>query len=157
MKRINATFMLKHFTHGLEYHTYQFQTSKYQNQWRCIKSNTLQYMKLYYSNQLTMRSVLSTFKQVFGITPIVLREKSHNQYDKYKTLALYILLQYSKEDDSSIARELCADSETMKLFNSYSTNNLIDTNDLKLFFTYYEATYLEHTKKSLMIDELDEL
>ena len=86
------------------FHDYKFENSFYKEMWQCVLEHTYDNMKLYYRKQLSMRKVLSTFRKVFHIAPITLKQQD-DKYYKQKLLAIYLLTKYSNETYEFIASE----------------------------------------------------
>lgn len=133
---------------------YEFISEEYQNYWRCITTHTYESMELYYRKQLTMRSLLSLFRQAFHIAPITLKNTKENKYYHFKLLAIYLLTKYSNADFSDIAKEFHIDEETVRLIHNNSTYQNTFLDDIKRFFKEIEDTFLSARKVDLGLKEV---
>jgi len=135
------------------YHDYNFKTKEYQDIWNSILENRFESMELYFRKQFSMQRLLSYFKKAFGITPVTIKNSTKNEHKRYRILAIYLLIKYSKEDFKYIAEQFhmaLNDVENISLDKKY---RLIFEKDIKLFFKQFEEDYILEQKSSLAFRE----
>jgi hypothetical protein len=135
---------------GLLYLDYKFKSSKYQELWKRELENTIPNMQKYYKNRMTLDAILSRFKKVFHITPITLKTDLYENKGYLRTLAIYLLLEYSFEEKEKIALEFQINPNELVQFGNI---NIDFKNDIKAFFEYFKNDYLIERKSTLAFQE----
>lgn len=138
---------------------YQFKTQKYQSKWRDILENTFTHMEHTYrkNKDLPMSGVLSRFKKVFGITPKTLKDSTDNALYRYKMLAIYLLVKYSKESFETIAREFHITVETVEEIDSNEMYFKLFEEEIKKYFNSFKEDYLLNLRSVLAFEEQAEI
>ena len=107
-------------------------------------------MQKYYKNHMSLNAILSIFKKVFHITPITLKTDLSENKRYLRTLAIYLLLEYSCEEKEKIALEFQINPNELEQFQNID----IDLkNDIKTFFEYFKNDYLIERKSNLAFQE----
>ena len=135
---------------GMMFYDYEFNSVKYQDAWECILKYRFESMELYYRKQFSMSRLLSHFKKAFKIAPITIKNSTEKALYKHKTLAIYLLTKYSKEEFKVISKEFHISLETI---NQISSNNTYFQDEIKLFFKQFEDDFLMERKSSLAFQE----
>jgi len=135
------------------YYDYNFKTKEYQDIWNSILENRFESMEFYFRKQFSMQRLLSYFKKAFSITPVTIKTSTKNEHKKYRILAIYFLVKYSKEDFKYIAEQFhmaLNDFENINLDKKY---RLIFEEDIKLFFKELEENFLYDRRSTLAFSE----
>jgi len=135
---------------GLIYYNYEFKSSKYQELWKDELENTISNMQKYYKNRMSLNAILSIFKKVFHITPLTLKTDLSLNKRYLRTLAIYLLLEYSFEEKEKIALEFQISLNELEQFENIDIGF---TNDIKTFFEYFKNDYLLERKSNLAFQE----
>ena len=138
---------------------YQFKTQKYQSKWRDILENTFTHIECDYrkNKDLLISGVLSRFKKVFGITPKTLKDSTDNALYRYKMLAIYLLVKYSKESFETIAREFHITVETVEEIDSNEMYFKLFEEEIKKYFNSFKEDYLLNLRSVLAFEEQAEI
>lgn len=124
---------------GLIYYNYEFKSPKYQKLWKDELENTIYNMQKYYKNRMSLNGILSRFKKVFHIAPITLKTDLSSNKRYLRTLAIYLLLEYSCEKKDKIALEFQINLNDLEKFENIDD---IFKNDIETFFEYFKNEYL---------------
>lgn len=135
---------------GLIYYNYEFKSPKYQELWKDELENTIFNMQKYYKNRMSLNGILSRFKKVFHITPITLKTGLSPNKRYLRTLAIYLLFEYSCEKKDKIALEFQINTSDLEKFESIDATF---TNDIETFFEYFKNEYLLERKTNLAFQE----
>ena len=135
------------------YYDFKFESQKYQELWEDELQNTIQNMQTYYKNRLSMNRILSIFKKVFHVIPITLKTDKSPEMEYFRTLALYILVQYSSESKKEIAKEFQINPNELEYFDKTESINMKMLTDTKTFFEYFKKDYLIERKSTLAFQE----
>jgi len=138
---------------GIMFYDYEFNSAKYQNAWECILKHRFESMELYYRKQFSMSRLLSHFKKAFKIAPITIKNSTEKALYKHKTLAIYLLTKYSKDEFKVISKGFHISLETIKQISSNSTYRTTFQDEIKLFFKQFEDDFLMERKSSLAFQE----
>ena len=90
---------------GLLYINYELKSPKYKKLWENELENAIPNMQEYYKNRMSLNKILSIFKKVFHITPITLKTDLSQNRRYLRTLAIYLLFDYSCKEKDKIAHE----------------------------------------------------
>ena len=134
----------------LIYYNYEFKSSKYQELWKDELENTISNMQKYYKKSMSLNGILSRFKKVFHITPITLKTDLSPNKRYLRTLAIYLLLEYSFEKKEKIALEFQISLNELEQFDNIDVDF---THDIKTFFEYFKNEYLLERKSNLAFQE----
>lgn len=115
---------------GLIYYNYEFKSSKYQELWKDELENSISNMQKYYKNCMSLNAILSIFKKVFHITPIILKTDLSENKRYLRILAIYLLLKYSCEKKDKIALEFQINPIDLEKFEDIDATF---TNDIETF------------------------
>ena len=107
-------------------------------------------MQKYYKNRMSLNAILSIFKKVFHITPITLKTDLSENKRYLRTLAIYLLLEYSCEKKDKIALEFQINPSDLEKFEDIDATF---TNDIETFFGYFKNEYLLERKSNLAFQE----
>ena len=135
---------------GLMYYDYEFKSLKYQELWKNELEDTISNMQKYYKNRISLNGILSIFKKVFNITPITLKSDLSLNKRYLRTLAIYLLLEYSFEEKEKIAHEFQMNPNELVQFENIDVGF---ANDIKTFFEYFKNDYLIERKSNLAFHE----
>jgi len=135
------------------YHDYNFKIKEYQDIWNSILENRFESMELYFRKQFSIQRLLSYFKKAFGITPITIKNSIKDEHKRYRILAIYLLVKYSKEDFKYTAEQFHIALDVVENINLDKKYRLIFEKDIKLFFKQFEEDYILEQKSSLAFRE----
>lgn len=135
---------------GLIYYDYEFKSSEYQELWKDELENSISNMQKYYKNRMSLNAILSIFKKVFNLTPITLKTDLSENKRYLRTLAIYLLLEYSFEKKEKIALEFQISLNELEQFDNIDVDF---THDIKTFFEYFKNEYLLERKSNLAFQE----
>ena len=135
---------------GLIYYDYEFKSSEYQELWKDELENSISNMQKYYKNRMSLNAILSIFKKVFNLTPITLKTDLSENKRYLRTLAIYLLLEYSFEKRKKIALEFQISLNELEQFDNIDVDF---THDIKTCFEYFKNEYLLERKSNLAFQE----
>ncbi len=135
---------------GLLYLNYEFKSPKYKKLWENELENAIPNMQEYYKNRMSLNKILSIFKKVFHITPITLKTDLSQNRRYLRTLAIYLLFEYSCKEKDKIAHEFQINLNELVQFENIDIDF---TNDINTFFEYFKNEYLIERKSNLAFQE----
>ena len=135
------------------YYDYNFKTKEYQDIWNSILENRFESMELYFRKQFSIQRLLSYFKKAFSITPVTIKNSTKDEHKRYRILAIYLLVKYSKEDFKYIAQQFHIALDVVENINLDKKYRLFFKVDIKLFFKQFEEDYLLEQKSSLSFQD----
>ena len=97
--------------------------------------------------------LLSYFKKAFGITPVTIKNSITDEHKRYRILAIYLLVKYSKENFKYIAEQFHIALDVVENINLDKKNRLIFEKDIKLFFKELEENFLYDRRSTLAFSE----
>lgn len=139
---------------GLQYLDYEFKSPTYKKFWKNELENTIPNMQKYYKNSMSLNAILSIFKKVFHVTPIALKTDLSQNRKYLRTLAIYLLFEYSFEEKEKILHEFKITPNELVQFENIDVDF---TNDINAFFEYFKNDYLIERKSNLAFQEEIEL